>query len=113
MSADSFGIYDFGLCAADEARAAQLHRDSIVIDMLFQGPCGYRSYTPAVLEQVEALPPSASSTERYFAVLFAPIRAALRRESNDFQQCWEGSGITAGNRQVGFGPPAYAIAQAQ
>lgn len=113
MNEDSFASYDFGLSVADEARAAQLHRDSIVIDVLFQGPCGYRSYTPSVLGQAQALPASASPTERYFAVLFAPIRAALSGQSNDFQQCWEGSGITAGNRQVGFGPPAYAIAQAQ
>lgn len=113
MSEDSFASYDFGLSAADEARAARLHQDSIIIDMLFQGPCGYRSYTPAVLELAASLPASASPTDRYFASVFAPVRAALLGQSNDFQQCWEGSGITAGNRQVGFGPPAYAIAQAQ
>lgn len=112
-SSATFSTYDFGLSAAEEARAARLHRDSIVIDMLFQGPCGYRSFTPPVLGLMRGLPPSASPTEKYFAAVFAPVRAALLGQSNDFQECWESSGITAGNRQVGFGAPAYAIAQAQ
>lgn len=109
----TFADFNFGLSAAQEERAAGLHRDSIIVDMLFQGPCGYRSFTPPVLDLVRQLPPSASPTERYFAAVFAPIRAALQGRSDDFRDCWEKSGITAGNRQVGFGAPAYAIAQAQ
>ena len=30
----SFGTWDFGLSDADEARAAKLHADSIIVDML-------------------------------------------------------------------------------
>lgn len=44
VAAEEFGIYDFGLSSEDEARAQRLHRESVVIDMLFQGPCGYRTY---------------------------------------------------------------------
>lgn len=110
---ETFATHDFGLSAADEERARRLHRDSIVIDMLFQGPCGYRSFTQPVLDLMRYVPDSASPTERYFAAVFAPIRAALQGQLNEFRECWEHSGITAGNRQVGFGAPAYAIAQAQ
>jgi membrane dipeptidase len=109
----TFASFAFGLTAAQEERAARLHRDSTIIDLLFQGPCGYRSFTPEVLELVKQLPASAGPTERYFASVFAPIRAALEGRTNEFRECWERSGITAGNRQVGFGAPAYAIAQAQ
>lgn len=108
----AFGSYDFRLCAAEEARAARLHRDSIIIDTLFQGPCGYRSFTPAVLAHMRELP-AAGPTEQYFAAVFAPVRAALHGHSSEFRECWQRSGITAGNRQVGFGAPAYALAQAQ
>jgi membrane dipeptidase len=35
-----FGDYDFGLTDEQEERAARLHHESIIIDTLFQGPCG-------------------------------------------------------------------------
>jgi len=108
---ERFGVYDFGLSPAEEQRAARLHRESLIIDTLFQGPCGYRSFTAEMLAQSRR--PGASPVDQYFATVFAPIRAALAGNSNSFRECWEQSGITAGNRQVGFGLPAYAIAQAQ
>jgi hypothetical protein len=39
-----FGVFDFGLRPEQEERARRLHAESIVIDLLFQGPCGYRTY---------------------------------------------------------------------
>ncbi len=108
-----FGVYDFGLSTAEEQRAAGLQRDSIIIDMLFQGPCGYRSFTEDMLAQLRKDAARLTPEEQYFAAVFAPIRAALVGKSDNFRECWEQSGITAGNRQVGFGLPAYAIAQAQ
>lgn len=110
---ERFGVYDFGLTAAQEKRAAKLHRDSIVIDMLFQGPCGYRCFNSAVLEIAKQAAPNGTPLEKYFANFFAPVRAALKGELPEFQQYWEEAGITAGNRQVGFGLPAYALAHAQ
>jgi len=78
--------------------------------MLFQGPCGYRSF--ALLDTPEPLPDE-SAERRYFSTFFAPIRAALRGDFDEFRACWEHSGITAGNRQVGYGLEAFGIAQAQ
>jgi membrane dipeptidase len=113
VAGERFGVYDFGLSAAQETRAARLHRDSIVIDLLFQGPCGYRCFTPEVLELARQSAPEGTPLEKYFATVFAPARAALQGKLPEFQLIWEQSGITAGNRQVGYGLPAYAIAQAQ
>jgi hypothetical protein len=44
---DTFGTYDFGLTAEQEDRARRLHEESIVVDMLYQGPCGFRVYEGA------------------------------------------------------------------
>lgn len=44
MQTETFGAYDFGLSEEQEARARRLHAESIIIDTLFQGPCGYRSF---------------------------------------------------------------------
>ena len=41
-TAEVFGKYDFGLSQEEEERAARIHEESIIIDMLFQGPCGDR-----------------------------------------------------------------------
>jgi membrane dipeptidase len=51
--AEQFGPYDFGLDADGERRAAALHAERVIIDMLFQGPCGYRSFPLEMLEELE------------------------------------------------------------
>ncbi len=107
---ERFGVFDFGLTPEEERRALRLHGESVVVDMLFQGPCGYRSF--ALLDTPEPLPDE-SAERRYFSTFFAPIRAALRGDFDEFRACWEHSGITAGNRQVGYGLEAFGIAQAQ
>jgi membrane dipeptidase len=104
-AADVFGRFDFGLSEEQEERAARLHRDSIVIDMLFQGPVGYRAYYEQLLA---AIAEEAADTpgEKYEAALTGPIRAAMRGEFAEFEETWVGSGITAGNRQAGPIPEA-------
>jgi membrane dipeptidase len=100
----AFGTYDFGLSAEEEDRAARLHRESIVIDMLFQGPCGYRCFTPEMEAELAADFETHRNDLKYvYAALAMPFRRALAGEFPDFQECWEALGITAGNRQVGAG----------
>lgn len=115
LVADRFGEFDFGLTSADEARARELHEHSIVVDMLFQGPCGRRSYGPALVEQLAALGLEADAA--CDASQEAPIRRALAgSDDGEFERCWRQSGVTAGNRQAGrslFGDPKLALAQAQ
>lgn len=42
----TWGSYDFGLDQAQEERARALHRDSVVIDMMFYGPASPAAWTP-------------------------------------------------------------------
>jgi membrane dipeptidase len=107
--AEEFGVFDFGLSPELEERAQRLHDDSIVIDMLFQGPCGYRTY-----ESLELPEPTGDNWGDYMASNQLPIRKALGGECEDFEGIWKASGLTAANRQALIGAPEYfAIAQAQ
>ena len=42
---EQFGNLDMGLSEDQEARARRLHADSIVVELMFQGPCGYRLFS--------------------------------------------------------------------
>ena len=104
-----FAAFDFGLSPEQEERARRLHEESIVVDMLFQGPCGYRTYA-----RLEPLEPSGDKWADYFASNQHPIRKALAGECDDFEGIWRASGLTAANRQALIGSPEhFSIAQAQ
>lgn len=98
---EKFGDYDFGLTAEQESRATKLHQDSIVVDMLFQGPLGYRHYTE---ERIEATKAEFEKNKRYEEVFWTEpvdsIRLAAAGKLPEYKQVWDESGITAANRDL-------------
>jgi membrane dipeptidase len=118
VRAERFGVFDFGLTAEQEERAARLHAQSVIIDILFQGPCGYRAFSGRLGDEVlgawEAAPDPEMALRDTAAL---PVRHALDGRLDDFRSCWEESGITGGNRQFSLDPgellPTMALAQAQ
>jgi membrane dipeptidase len=99
---ETFGIYDFGLTAEQEERALRLHSEAIIIDTLFQGPCGYRSFTPEMEEQLQKeYEQHRNPMKGLWSAVRMPVRMAVEGKFPDFEACWLGSGITAGNRQTG------------
>lgn len=116
---DMFGNYDFGLNAEQEERAKRLHAESIIIDTLFQGPCGYRSFTDEMLATLkEEYEQHRKPDMALWSAVKMPIRRAIKGEFPDFYDCWHDSGLTAGNRQTGGSAPgddmdSYALNQAQ
>lgn len=116
---DTFGAWDFGLTAEQEERAARLHRESIIIDTLYQGPCGYRSFTPAMQAQLEQeYEQHRDPAKGLWSAVRMPVRMAIEGKFPEFEACWKDSGITAGNRQTGGMDLAeafegFALAQAQ
>jgi membrane dipeptidase len=104
IAPESFGTFDFGLTDEQEERAARLHRESIICDMLYQGPCGYRAFTPEMEAELAADFETHHNDLKYvYAAMAMPFRRALAGDFPDFQAHWEASGITAGNRQVASG----------
>lgn len=101
----SYANFDFGLSQKEEARAARLHQDSIVIDVLFQGPVGYASYSDDMLKELDAdWEEHHNPGGNYALSVTQPIRKALGGEFPEFEAVWRESGITAGNRQAGVEP---------
>jgi membrane dipeptidase len=90
------GAFDFGLNAADEARAHRLHAKSVVIDMLFQYPGG-----AAIFDQVPqaalsaALAGKTTLWERYQAANNLPFQLAIAGQSDVVEQFWRQSGLSA------------------
>lgn len=98
---DSFGGYDFGLDAVQEERASRLHRETLIIDTMFQGPCGYRSFSEEATSELAALrqeEPELITT--FAAALYRPIREAVAGNSKELEETWAGSGVTGANREI-------------
>src|SRR5687768_5619152 len=99
---ETFGSWDFGLNAEQEERAARLHAESIIIDTLFQGPCGYRSFNAEMTQQLEDEYAKHGNPMRgLMSAVKMPVRMAVEGKFPEFEHCWKSSGLTAGNRQTG------------
>ncbi|MDR1599505.1 MAG: dipeptidase [Oscillospiraceae bacterium] len=112
MRPGRFGLYDYRLTPSQEERAERLHDESIIIDMLFQGPLSPYSlddaFTRETLEKYAPL--KAADPSAYFAkVERAVLEAALRDELPEYKQCWYDSGITAGCRQLDVGGDPFEL----
>lgn len=93
--------FDYGLDEGQEARARRLHDESIVIDMLFQGPVSTPVYTAEMEEEVkEVYEKTRDPDEAFGFAIQQPIRLALKGEFPQFESWWRESGITGGNRQL-------------
>lgn len=107
---EQFGVFDFGLDEAQEERAARLHRESIIVDALFQGPVGYRAFDDEMLKELrEALEArNGDKLSTFTDGLMLPIRRAFEGRLDAVKDHWDESGITCGNRQVELAEEADA-----
>jgi membrane dipeptidase len=95
-----FGQFDFGLTESEEDRARRLHGESVIVDMLFQGPCGYRSFSESMTQELrDAWEADRDLTNGWNRAYDLPARWALAGRNGDFERCWRDSGITAGTRE--------------
>ncbi len=99
-----FGRFDFGLSAEEEERANRLHNESIIADMMYAGPCGYRSYTPQMQEEIRtAWESNRNAYEAVFLSMKQPGRLAVKGAFPDYKECWDASGVTVGTRNLEVG----------
>ena len=90
-------VFDFGLTPDQEARAGRLHSESTIVDMVFQSPCGYESYTPEMDRTLR----EAWERDRSAARVMALARSILQTEAmagrfDTFGEAWQASGVTLG-----------------
>ncbi|RLQ92396.1 dipeptidase [Falsibacillus albus] len=96
------GLYDFQLTEQEEERAQRLHDDSIIIDLLFQGPLSPAAIPVDISERVrEWCEPYRDEPMTYSRMPSKFIlRMSARGEIPQFKEEWFQSGITAANRQL-------------
>ncbi len=94
--------YDFHLSPSQEARAERLHKEAIIIDLLFQGPLSPAAIPEALSEELKTLCEPYRDEPRLYAGMSAKLiaRWAAKGRIPAFREEWYASGITAGNRQV-------------
>ncbi|MFI6289678.1 dipeptidase [Streptomyces sp. NPDC051018] len=85
----SYGTYPFGLTGDQEARAGRLHRDSVVCDLLFQGPCSPDVWTGELIAEIDAL----GSDDLYSVAFFLKERAIAGRYP-EYKELFDASGVT-------------------
>ncbi|WP_157248536.1 dipeptidase [Nonomuraea typhae] len=85
-----YGTFDFGLSAEQEERARRLHRDSIVIDLLFQGPCSPDVWTDELIAEIDAI----GSTNLYVVYTFL-MDKAISGKYPEYKELMDASGVTA------------------
>ena len=106
MSNTEPGQWDFGLTAAQETHAADLHQKSIVVDMLNQHPGGANIYAAYPPELIDPLVDQLESGMVGMAqAIQLPYELDYEGHSNLIQQWWQQSGITAGVLHIPMGPP--------
>jgi membrane dipeptidase len=100
------GQWPFGLSDEEEARAARLHRDSIIVDMMNQHPGGkniFAEYDQEMLKtRLADLEPGFIGMAR---AIFLPYELALEGESDLIKDWWFASGVDVGTGGVLMGPP--------
>lgn len=98
-----YGLYDFGLTSGQEDKSLALHQESIIIDMLFQGPLSPYSLEEDFSSKIEQeyAPLKTTQPDKYREkIQNAVLDYALKGELPEFKECWYDSGITAGCRQL-------------
>lgn len=87
-------MFDYGLDEAQEERARHLHAESIIIDMLFQGPISTPVYTSEMEGEIKSRFEKHCDIERSFEeAIMQPICLAVKDE---FPQFREFNNITRG-----------------
>lgn len=95
-------LYDFKLNVKQEQRAKELHNNSIIMDMLYQGPVSPTNFPKHVRDKIF------EKNKRYAKDFSQAITRAgwdtnllaIKGEFPEFEQIWRESGVTAGNRQL-------------
>ena len=93
--------FEFGLDEAQERRAARLHRDSVIIDLLYQGPMGpdhfFSGFEQKVLARMARV---GRDVAGLFELVSMPVRLAVSGQLQQFHDAWLASGLTGGNREI-------------
>lgn len=111
LGGDRFGRYAFALDERSDAAARELHASALIVDLMFHGPCGYRSFTRAMVQEIaDHLEQSGDRLATWEFGVRLPERMALDGRFPELRDCWDASGITAGSRDLSWHSPESGVA---
>jgi membrane dipeptidase len=96
-------LFDFGLSAAQEARAARLHRESIIVDLLSQHAGGniFGHYPPDLQSDFAAvLGASSNNWEALAEALYWPYEMSKLGKSDLIREWLQMAGLTCGTYAI-------------
>jgi membrane dipeptidase len=97
---EQFGNLVLGLSEDQEARARRLHSESIIVELMFQGPCGYRVFSEEMNAELRATwEKNDNAAETFVGAIMQPIFRALEGRLPEYEATWRATGITATNVQ--------------
>ncbi len=98
----SIELFDFSLSKKQEKRATNLHKESIIIDMLYQGPMSPPNFSDEITEKLKKRCKKYKiNPDKYIIRMMIECwEMAATGQLDEFERCWRDSGITAGNRQI-------------
>lgn len=95
--AETFGTFDFGLTPAQEARAAALHRASVVVDMVHQGAGSSKLFDlPAFADAKVRLTRAFEDPLAFMAEAFTASYQVDLGGGDILRRWWDQSGVTSG-----------------
>ena len=109
---DTPGRFDFGLSAAEQARAERLHCESVVFDMLSMHAGGsiFSQFTPELRAELErALAGAGSKSEMLRRAVFWPFEMCRLGKSELIREWLLGSGLTCGAYDIDLVVDADAV----
>jgi membrane dipeptidase len=89
----TYGGFDFGLSTEQEEHAAAIHRDAVIADMAFQGPCSPDVWTAELREELAA---AMATPDDYGAARYFLSDMAARGRFPEYRGLFDASGVTAG-----------------
>jgi membrane dipeptidase len=98
------GLFDFGLSAAHEERAAALHRDSVIVDWVAQHAGGsniFSCYSRELLADLRARTQGAPAWEALTETEYWPYELARQGCSQLIRDWYLASGMTCGTYGIG------------
>ena len=90
MSVVAIHLFDLHLAAEQEARAKRLHEESIIIDMLFQGPMFPANFSEKVINELKNICEMFihDPSEYVFRIMLESYNMAAQGELPQFNECW-------------------------
>jgi len=97
---EQFGTLDLGLTDDQEARARRLHSESIIVELMFQGPCGHRVFSDEMNAELRATwEKNQNAAETFVGSIMMPVLRAVEGRLPEYEATWRANGITCTNVQ--------------